>query len=135
MPLIMWTNDYSVGDDALDNDHIIIASIINHINEAVRFKADRAVVGRMLKALVDHAQGHFQREEKLLEQRGYPRLDEHRRMHRVMAGRLSALYDEYQSGSDPAASEETMNVLCAWFDDHILEVDMQYKTFLRGDVD
>jgi hemerythrin len=33
MALVLWDERYSVGVEALDCDHIIIASLINHVDE------------------------------------------------------------------------------------------------------
>ncbi len=131
MALIMWTSDYSVGVDSLDSDHIVFASIINYIDDANLFGIDKATIGRILEALIDHAHAHFRREEKLLEERGYPQLEEHKRLHRVMAEQLKDLHDRYQRSPDPGAGQEITELLCLWFDEHILKADMHYKEYLR----
>jgi hemerythrin len=40
--LIVWTNAMSVGVDILDADHIIIASLINHIDDAKQSGTDES---------------------------------------------------------------------------------------------
>jgi hemerythrin len=88
MALIIWSGDYSVGVDVLDADHIIVASLINHIDDAKQSGSDESAVGRVLKVLVDHAYGHFAREEALLEEHGYPHLERHRQEHRLLEDQL-----------------------------------------------
>ena len=108
----------SVGNDALDDDHIVVASLINHIDDAKQSGTDEHAVGRILRVLVDHAFTHFAREEALLEQRGYPRLAEHKREHRLVEEELQEL------------SREIMQILYFWLVEHIMKVDMHYKSFL-----
>ena len=63
MALIVWKDAMSVGNDALDDDHIVVASLINHIDDAKQSGTDEHAVGRILRVLVDHAFAHFAREE------------------------------------------------------------------------
>jgi hemerythrin len=131
MALILWTNDYSVGIEAFDNDHIAFASIINHIDEAGRFKSDEVVISSLLRALMNLVDGHFRREEELMARYRYPELDEHKKLHRVLRGRLKALYGEYRHSSKPEISDKAIKLLCHWFDEHILQTDMRYKNYLQ----
>jgi hemerythrin len=130
MALFIWNDDYSVGIDSLDADHIIIASLVNHIHEAKRVGTDEAVIGRIVQVLINHAQAHFRREESLLEKSGYPELEEHKRAHRLVAQQLKELHEEYQLYRGPETSEEIVELLSFWLDEHILEVDMKYKAHL-----
>ncbi len=131
MALILWSNDYSVGIEALDADHIVVASLINLIDDAKQGGSDEAAVGRVLKVLVDHAYAHFAREEAFLEAHDYPHLKQHRQEHRLLADQLRELHQDYERTPDPAISREIMELLNYWLIEHILKVDMHYKTFLE----
>lgn len=130
MALILWEDAFSVGDEALDNDHIVIASLINHIDDAKQHGLDERVVGRLLKALIAYAVGHFQREEALLAGHGFAELEPHRNEHRVLLQQLDELYAAYRDTADPAISREIMELLNFWLVRHILKVDMRYRDFL-----
>ena len=131
MALILWSNDYSVGIEMLDADHIVVASLINLIDDAKQSGSDEAAVGRVLKVLVDHAYAHFRREEAFLEEHGYPHLEQHRQEHRLLADQLRELHQDYERTPDPAISREIMELLNYWLVEHILKVDMHYKAFLE----
>jgi len=130
MALIIWSSDYSVGVDALDADHIVVASLINQIDDAKQSGSDEGAVGRVLKVLLDHAYAHFAREEALLAEHGYPHLAQHRKEHRLLEDQLHELYDEYTRTPTPDISREIMELLNYWLIEHILKVDMHYKAFL-----
>lgn len=132
MALIMWSDDYSVGIDCLDTDHISLVGIINQIDEATRYKADKAVISGLLKALIDHTRNHFQREEAVLRSLGYGGLDEHKALHRAMADKLARLCEDYERGADAALGDDALEFLCAWFDEHVLEIDRRYKAESGG---
>ena len=71
MALILWINDYSVGVDALDADHIMIVSLMNQIDDLKQVGTEEAAVGTVVKVLLDVAHTHFRREEGILKS-AYP---------------------------------------------------------------
>lgn len=130
MALIVWSDALSVGVDALDADHIIVASLINHIDDAKQSASDERAVGRILRVLVEHAFAHFAREEALLETHRYPLLERHRREHGLIEEQLQELCEAYERTADPELSREIMHILHFWLVEHIMKVDMHYKAFL-----
>ncbi|MBT7943981.1 MAG: hemerythrin family protein [Alphaproteobacteria bacterium] len=130
MSLILWTNDYRVGIDSLDADHIMIFSLINHIDESHLSGADEAAIGEILKVLINRAVAHFNREEMLMKKNGYPEIDAHAEEHRRILEELGVLYEAYQDSPSSAISAEIVKLLSAWLEDHVLETDMQYRSYL-----
>ena len=125
--LFIWKNSFSVGVDCLDTDHIIITSLINHIDDAKLSGTDEAAVGMILSALMSYAIGHFRREEQLLAEKSDPNLPAHIEQHHLVERQLADLYADYQSCPDPETSREIMELLNYWITEHILRVDMRYK--------
>ncbi len=132
MALIIWNTDYSVGVDSLDSDHIVIASLINHIHDAKQVGVDEAAIERIIRVLLEQAHGHFRREEALLEKKSYPDLEEHKKHHRLVAEQLAELRDDYQSERNPETIDEIMELLSFWLDEHILTVDMKYRPYMAS---
>ncbi|MFO1128742.1 MAG: bacteriohemerythrin [Rhodospirillales bacterium] len=130
MALIIWNAAYSVGVDSLDADHVIITSLINHIDEAKLSGADEAAVAMILRTLIQYSLLHFRREEALMRKSGYPDLTAHMEQHHIVQEQLQELYDEYTRTPDPEISKEIMELLNFWIVDHILKIDMKYKPFL-----
>lgn len=130
MALIIWEDAFSVGVDALDNDHIIIASLINHIDEAKQHGSDERAIGRILKALIGQAVSHFAREEEMMAGVGFGELEPHRNEHNVLLQQLEELHSAYVATADPAISREIMELLNFWLVRHILKVDMRYRAVL-----
>lgn len=128
--LIIWTNDYKVGVDSLDADHIMIFSLINHIDEAHLSGTDEQAIGRILHVLIDRAMAHFQREEMLMKRHGYPDLETHAGEHEKIIEDLRNLNEAYQHSPSAAISGEIVKMLAAWLEDHVLETDMRYRPYL-----
>jgi hemerythrin len=135
MALIMWINDYSVGVDALDADHIVIVSLMNHIDDLKQAGTEEAAVGTVLKVLLDFAYTHFRREEGFLKRYDYSEFERHWHEHRVIEEQLEELHEAYARSPDPDISQEILELLNFWLIEHILKVDMRYKEFLRQAMD
>ena len=84
MSLILWTNDYSVGVEALDADHIMIVSLMNHIDDLKQAGTEEEAVGTVVKALLGVAHTHFRREEGFLKRYDYPEFERHWHEHRLL---------------------------------------------------
>jgi hemerythrin len=131
MTLILWINDYSVGVEALDADHIMIVSLMNQIDDLKQSGTEEEAVGTVLKVLLDVAHTHFRREEGFLKKHDYPQFERHWHEHRVLEEQLAELHEAYARTPDPDISQEILELLNFWLIEHILKVDMRYKGFLR----
>jgi len=128
--LIVWSTDYQVDVDALDADHIMIFSLINHIDEAHQSGGDENAIGRILKVLIDRAFAHFQREEMIMRRKGYPDYEAHAAEHQKIIEELQTLYEAYLETPSAAVSREIIELLASWLEEHILQTDMQYRPYL-----
>jgi len=133
MSLIIWTKNFSVGNPALDSDHKILMSLINHIHDAKKAGEDETAVASLLETLMDYAQQHFSREEGLMKKNNYPDLDRHREEHKMLTDQLSDLLADYHKTGSHETSDEIIEILRFWLVEHILEVDMDYKPFMSGE--
>lgn len=132
MALIIWKRAYSVGVESLDADHVILTSLINHIDDAKLSGSDEHAIGMILHTLITYALRHFRREEALMRQSGYRDLAAHIEQHQLISDQLTEMYGEYSRTPDPAISREIMQLLNFWIVDHILKVDMRYKPYLAS---
>jgi len=133
MSLIIWTKNFSVGNPALDSDHKILMSLINHIHDAKKAGEDETAVASLLETLMDYAQQHFRREEGLMKKCNYPGLERHREEHKMLTGQLSDLLADYHKTRSHETSDEIVEILSFWLVEHILEVDMDYKPLISGE--
>lgn len=127
MALLLWKKSYSVGVASLDAEHMVIASLINHIDDAKQADTPEATIGALVQVLIRQAEEHFRHEERLMEVSGYASAAQHREQHLLVEEQLRELYDTYHRTPDPDISREIMELLHFWLSEHILKVDMRYK--------
>jgi hemerythrin len=131
LSLVLWEPGFSVGVGALDVDHIVIMSLMNHIDDAKQHGSDERTVAALVEALITYASGHFRREERLMARNHYPQLELHVREHRLLEQQLGELHEAYSRTPDPEISREIMELLNLWLVRHILNVDMRYRPYLQ----
>lgn len=125
-----WSERYSVKVSAMDAQHKQLFAIIQELYSAMRAGRGKAIVGDVLRRLLDYTNKHFAEEEKLMEKHGYPKLEQHQAEHRVLINKVVAFKKDFDAGS-ASVTPELMAFLQKWLTDHIQTVDQGYSDFLN----
>lgn len=129
---MVWTEEMSVGVEALDNDHRGLIDLLNQAHERLSTGQSREVVGEVLDRLVSRTTTHFAREEAFFEQTGFPGAEAHRREHDLMLGQALKWHAHFKSGLPPFLSVEQILGFQSWLDNHIQGADMLYGPHLKA---
>jgi NNP family nitrate/nitrite transporter-like MFS transporter len=121
-PLISWSDEFSVGIDAIDHEHKHLLVLINKIDVLIQDGGTYEQFAPVVTDLIDYSDRHFAHEEKLLEENHCPDLDRHKKSHDRLREELS-----HWQAKVAAATVEDMNehmlFLRIWFPGHILNED------------
>jgi hemerythrin len=131
MPLIKWIPEMSVGVAELDEQHQGLVALLNRLHEKMMSGQGLAVLDAVLGELLRYAEVHFAAEERLFEQHGYPEALAHQAEHHAFTARVRELQAEVAAGKR-FVSLPTLNFLRDWLADHVMRVDMAYKSFFAG---
>ncbi|MES9963094.1 MAG: bacteriohemerythrin [Candidatus Sedimenticola sp. 20ELBAFRAG] len=127
---VTWRPEYSVGIQAIDEDHKKLLSLINNLQAAVHYHTGDEFEKQALDELVDYTKFHFKREEDLMEKYAFPGLESHRAEHAAMIEQVGGFVDEYhKKGHD--VLESIAVYLKEWLIKHINGTDQQYAGFIR----
>ena len=125
MSLMKWTQeDYGTNVSIADEQHQELFDMVNALNDAVSAK-NRSEVGSRLDALIDFVVVHFNTEERLMEQRGYAGLDQHRQEHDNLVSTCADLQVKFHA-NEVEIEEGTMAFIKNWLDHHIPVIDRSY---------
>ncbi len=142
MPIV-WRNQMSVGNDAIDQDHKLLFCLINSIELALRSEDAMELLPVFIQQLLAYTKEHFAREEEIQKKIYYPLIDEHKREHKEIVVKLvdmERLVAEYiskeqraQLGKDEQASmrKEIIDLARHWIMDHVLQRDKSMEIYLR----
>ncbi len=130
MKLFEWDEKFSVGMKDIDDQHKKLIDMINELSDAMSSGKSKAVMGDILKGLVQYGVVHFDTEEKYFKRYNYENSDEHIKQHEGFKQEATKLLEEYEAGSYKV-SLETLIFLKDWVINHIKKQDLQYKGKLQ----
>ena len=135
MPLITWTDDLSVGVEAIDNDHQLLINLINLLHDAVADGPRKETGGSVLNVLHDYTEYHFEREEVLMAACGYPGLEAHRMAHDGMKAKVVEIRDQYLDDPASILGADVLDFLKDWLVTHIKGTDQDFKSHMAAEAD
>ncbi len=125
MALMTWSSKYSVGVEALDNQHKALMNVLNELHAASMRGRAQEVAGPLLRQIVSESSEHFAAEERLMESTGYPGLAGHRAKHRKLTGKVAEFVARHERG-DTAVYVQLLYFLRDWLNQHIQTEDQEY---------
>jgi hemerythrin-like metal-binding protein len=128
--LITWSSSYSVQVSQMDGEHQRLVGIINKLYGAMRAGRGKEAIGSILGELIDYTKNHFAHEERLMQETGFPGLEEQRRAHGNLLSRVSEIEKKFKAGE--VLSQEVMSFLKDWLSNHIQKEDKQYGPHLNS---
>ena len=131
MTFLSWRKDYEIGVPQIDSEHRRLADMVNAFHETHLRGASREEIPHLLNQLIAYAEEHFQHEEKLMRDSGYPRLDEQRALHEELVTSIFAINEKFAADRSKAGAE-AMQFIKNWLLDHIVKHDMDIGDFLRN---
>ncbi|MBE0619837.1 MAG: hemerythrin family protein [Burkholderiales bacterium] len=130
MKLLSWRASYQVGVDLIDTEHKYLFKLINEFHDSYAAGNTHKQLLLVLNRLVAYAEEHFQHEETLMQEIGYPRLARQEGMHQKLFSSIFEL-NEKLSVTDAKVDAETLRFLKYWMLEHILKEDMDIGDFMR----
>ena len=130
MTLLTWNHACSVGVRAMDNQHGILMDTMNELRLAVVHGSPREQVSEVLDRLIEFTRMHFWSEEQLLEQYGFPGLDEHRTEHQHILAQVLQSSHRAQHG-EQMQMRPLLCFLRESYAEHIEGMDREYGPWLN----
>lgn len=130
MAFIDWLPNYDIGHKTIDEQHKHLVGMVNKLHDSIsRNKIDIAVA-EVLKEIVEYTQYHFDAEERVMHESGFPAVKNHMVLHRNLihgvAGKLAKL-----NRGEQVSVFEMMAFLREWLVNHILKEDKKFAAHLE----
>ena len=126
---LTWKDSYSVGIESIDKDHKKLLHLINNLQTEVDYKTDKLHEKQTLDDVVDYTHYHFDREEGLMEDNGYPDFVAHKAEHKEMIEKVNEFVLEFETDEEDSL-EGLLAYLKSWLINHINGTDQKYSEFL-----
>lgn len=128
MPMI-WNEELSVGDDAIDGEHREIMSVIGSLCDALDVEDGLGEASVLLGKVIDLISVHYEREEILMRGVRFPGAERHAREHNQFFKELTTLLDLLEKGSN-TVKEDLRRCLHRWAFEHVRTFDRSLGLFL-----
>jgi len=122
MAQIEWTQEYSIGHAAVDQEHESLIAQINQLYNQLNQPFNIETIETMLADLQDNISTHFALEELLMQEAGYAEYEAHRQDHERLLDEIHDLKFHFEE--DPESGKEILtNRLSDWFSQHFRGFD------------
>lgn len=133
---IEWHDGFATGVPEIDVQHHILVNTLNDANAQLAGEVDIDLAEQITEDLLSYALYHFETEEELMQEYGYPAAhagdaEAHLRQHRDFSRKVVALRDSLRAGI-PVSREELIGFLNQWLVNHILNTDQRLGAFIAA---
>lgn len=125
-PFFPWVDDLSVGVHRMDDQHKVLLRLINRVADLSESGVGGAAVRIVLGQLVDYTKFHFQDEEKLMRDAGYPEVDVHAKVHEAFVAEVGRLVAAATASTETVDGSALLPLLKDWLVRHIQGTDKKY---------
>lgn len=127
---LIWSDDLILGISAIDEQHREWIALVQAFQRAVSDGRPAEEMRRALAAAVAYTESHFIDEQRVMDEAGYPFLEDHIGQHQLAWDRVHAF------ASGDVADEEMRGSLAEflpqWLMLHINTADRQFARWLKG---
>lgn len=127
---VQWNESLSVGIAEVDADHQRFIALVNELNSAIAGRQEKPEIERRLMLLIADAKIHFEHEEKLFSEHGYPDAEHHAELHAELSSEFLRILEEFKRTEHSYCWIESGLRIKNLLVDHLLEEDMKYRDFL-----
>jgi len=127
---IVWTGRYLVGNTIIDAQHKKLVELINALIDYHTQPVHSKSIQSVINDINAYAYEHLCYEETLLESISYPDLKKHKILHKNYQESIDCFTKNFLADSN-IVPMDILKFLKNWWENHILEEDMKYKSFLK----
>ncbi len=112
------------GIGVIDDQHDQILELVAQLGVVAK-SGEREQIEQSITRIVSHTLAHFEFEEELMQQSGYPFLKVHKRLHDHFIQRLASYTQRFDNGENIA--DELGQFLSSWLRSHFSHEDKDYS--------
>ena len=127
-----WNDCYLLGNEKVDSQHKELFNLVNSLVHSCDNGTNTVKLKETLLFLVNYAVLHFDDEEALQIECGYPEYEKHKKMHDDFKVIVLSLVNRFsQSGSSVELSNDVRKIVVKWLVNHIMSEDKKIGDYLK----
>jgi hemerythrin len=117
---------------AIDAQHQGFFEAAHRLYDRILNCEGEMIAEESVEFLRDYANRHFQAEEAFMAEHGYPRLEQHKRLHTEFLEVLDMLVDDLEVfGPSQHLADRALDISQEWLIHHIVDEDAQYAQYIK----
>lgn len=130
MEHIVWDERFNIQVEAIDAQHMRLVDLMNHLIDIQDQHSSDDEIIDILGAMTNYLGYHFEAEEQLMIDNGYPELESHREEHQAFVTQTAYFIATFRE-SGASLKSDILLFLKEWLVEHIKEIDAAFGAFLR----
>ena len=131
MSKIVWSDELSISNLKIDDQHKKLIDIANNLLQAIHNNASKKEFSTILHDLREYTVSHFNDEEEYMKSIGYPNLNQHVEEHQQIKRKVKDFQHSVFLGEN-VDKNLLREMLKNWLIEHILNCDLQIKEFINS---
>ncbi len=129
MSLIAWTDNFSVKNEIIDNQHRKLVNLVNELHDSMKEGKGKDALAKTFYELINYTKEHFDTEERMMQKVNFAGYFTHKKEHDILTKEVLELKEKFDTGK-AMISIEVLNFLKNWLTVHILDTDKQYVDYI-----
>ena len=125
-----WNEDYNTGVTFIDEQHRYFFNIVNDLKENLNEGVCRDSASKIFFSLAHYAEHFLIQEEIYFRDYQFPRLKEHKDLHKEFIRRVIQFQSDYEKDVGETC-RSMLAYLGEWFENHILKYDREAIDYLK----
>ena len=129
---LVWDKKFELGNNTVDRQHKSLCEMINQLIRQCESGKAAETLRETLAFLMDYTVYHFDSEEKLQIESGYPGYEDHKKTHESFKATVSGLAQSFRkNGSSEELVREIRETVIKWLTSHMQEEDTKIGNHIR----
>ena len=127
-----WSDSYLIGIEKIDMQHKGFFEATHRLYDYILNCEGEKVVEESIEFLREYAEMHFQEEEAFMQKHGFPRLEQHKKLHVEFLEELDALLNGLKVfGPSQHLADHALEISQDWLIHHIADEDSQFAAYVK----
>lgn len=128
-----WQDSYSVDINSIDRDHQALLKLLSDFDAAIDDKASPEDLKKQFNEICAHTVEHFEFEEKIMRNIGFPGLHKHKLQHEGLLASAKSVAAEMESDPRSDVFASAVDFLNALILRHMIHSDREILKFIQRD--
>ncbi|MBN1264726.1 MAG: hemerythrin family protein [Anaerolineales bacterium] len=126
-----FEKEFYLGIESVDKEHKALVQMLNDVYAKLREGDNEGAISYLNGTLSSYVAEHFTNEERFMESIGFPRLEEHRKVHENFKKQFEEIKPQLDT-AEKKAFRAVLNDTFSWIITHIGKTDRKYAEYYES---